>query len=430
MHVENLSNVDALLFIIGLIGFSWLFYRLIPSPNQPPPQRTHFSEEEIKVYDRELPKYFLVAALALTLGGLHTVIKNLPGSLLFYLSFLLLGLTLGGAVNGEGGIQSAWLTAFFSQNIRLILVLAGSFMLAGFWAYFITLWRSLRLSSLREHIRQASPAAFWLVSSLALVVGTFQGMLQVIPATASILTVPEEVPNIHAQLNMIGGIILALIGVVYLLLPELLGAAADRKLMRFSLIGIAGGIGGYYLVTLSSGLLRYTYMQRGLTSVQAAAQMQWVAPVFLVLTTLPMLAGYLAFDLALWRLSADYRAAWWAGIQNLPGRYNAPLTGWRRHIPRGYYLAVEAIGAIVGFPGLGWIMSGQALPGVPMALAGPAIAWAAVPIMMSPYGNGPLVSLGILAPILYLTLSTLLSVGLLWLTLLRRFTPQEAEWQR
>ena len=77
-----------------------------------------------------------------------------------------------------------------------------------------------------------------------------------IPATAQLLVVSEEIPNIHAQLNMIGGIMLALMGVVYVLLPELTGATIPQRIRRLNLYGLLGGIAGYYVVVLASGLVR------------------------------------------------------------------------------------------------------------------------------------------------------------------------------
>jgi hypothetical protein len=336
-----------------------------------------------------------------------------PGSLLFYLAFLLLGLILGGNTLGYGGLQLPALAPLLRTWRAPLLALGGTAMLAGFWLYFLVLWRRLDLRHIKEQVRAATPAAFWLLSSLALVVGTFQGLLQVIPATARVLTVAEEVPNIHAQLNMIGGVLLALIGLVYLLLPELLGVQTERRLRRVTLFSLGGGIGAYYLTTLTTGLMRYVYLWRGLDNVQAAARLGWVAPALLLLTALPMLVGYLAFGLALWRATPAYRADWLHSLRTLPTRYSGPGTRWQRRAPAFYFLAIEAISAGTGFPGLGWMLAGYALPGLPLLLAGPGIAWALLPILSSPYGDGPLSAYGLLGMIVYLTSSMVLSVAAL-----------------
>jgi hypothetical protein len=343
-----------------------------------------------------------------------------PGSLAFYLAFLLLGLVLGGAVNGYGGIQAPQWVPLLSQNLRLILAAAGSFMLAGFWIYFVLIWRGLKLSTLVQQVRDVTPAAFWLLSSLALVVGTFQGLLQVIPATAQFLTVPEEVPNIHAQLNMIGGVLLALIGLVYLLLPELVGEQPERALVRGSLYGVAGGIAGYYLVTLTTGLVRYAYLQQGMDDVQAALRLGWIAPALLVLSALPLMLGFFSFGACVWRATRRFRAEWRQHLLQVPERLNGPMPGWRKNIPTIYILAAEAVSASVGFPGLGWLLSGQGIVGIPLGLTGPAIAWGVIPMLFSPYGNGPLVPLGSNSLLIYLSATTLLSVGALWISQVRQ----------
>ena len=349
-----------------------------------------------------------------------------PGSLSFYLSFLLLGLILGNQANGYGGIAAPQLAPWLQQHLHLILAVTGTAMLCGFWAYFLTLWRGLELPGLLRkgefwaEMRRGTPRAFWLASSFALVIGTLQGMLQIVPATARFLTVPAEVPNIHAQLNMIGGVILALMGLVYLLLPELAGQAVPEHLRRRSLLGVAGGIGLYYLVTLVTGLLRLQWLMKGLSDAQAADRLGWAAPTLLFLTALPMALGYLAFNVGLWQATQHYRQAWLESIQHFPDRYNGANRGWKQRAPMLYFLLPELISAAVGFPGLGWLLSGRAWPGIPMLLGGQVISWAVIPLLMDPFGQGPLSGYGILPPIVYLSLSTLLSVSLLYRSLRRR----------
>ncbi|MEO1960532.1 MAG: hypothetical protein ABGW82_06115, partial [Paracoccus sp. (in: a-proteobacteria)] len=77
-------------------------------------------------------------------------------------------------------------------------------------------------------------------------------------------------------------------------------------------------------------------------------------------------------------------------------------------------LLPETIGAVTGFPGLGWILSGRALIGVPLIFAGPALAWAVLPLILSPYG--PVARPDTLFIIIqgYLIVSATLSVLTLW----------------
>jgi len=335
------------------------------------------------------------------------------GSLLFYLAFLLLGLVLGNAATGYGGIHASWLVPFFSRSRAGILAVAGSTMLAGFWIYFVTLWRTLGIRRMGHEIRQATPVGFWYISSFALIIGTFQGLLQVIPATAHVLTVPEEVPNIHAQLNMIGGILLALMGIVYLLLPELVEQAAPRRLRRITLLGVGGGIAGYYAVTLTSGLVRWSYMAAGADIVTSAQRLGWVAPALLFLTALPLLAGFMAFGWSIYGATATYRAAMMAGARQAPARYNGPVPPSLRSMPSGRVLGMEFAGGLFGWPGLGWLYSGQAMPGMALMLIGPSISWALLPILFSPYTESVFSPYGWVVLLVWLPLSALASTAAL-----------------
>lgn len=336
-----------------------------------------------------------------------------PGSLVFYLAFLLTGLVLGSAAVGYGGLDLPALVPFVAASSRFWLSLGGTWMLLGFWFYFYLIAKSLRGRDFRAALRVASPKAFWFVSAIALFVGTMQGMLQVVPATAQLLVVSEEVPNIHAQLNMIGGVLLALMGVVHVLLPELAGATVSEKLRRMNLYGVAGGVAGYYVVVLSSGLVRATYLRQGMTDAESAARLGWVAPVLMLVTALPMLVGYGAFGAGVWQATRAYRADWFARWRDALSTYSGPLPPRVQKIPTPFILAMEFFAALMGFPGLGWLYAGQALLGVALMCLGPATAWALIPLLVSPFAGTPFQPLGINLLFAWLGGTALLSAVLL-----------------
>lgn len=337
----------------------------------------------------------------------------MPGSLVFYFALLLSGLVLGYAANGSGGLELPALVPFFEATSRFWLALGGAWMLLGFWYYFYLLASSLNGREFFAALRTASPKAFWLVSAVALFVGTFQGMLQVIPATAQFLTLPEEVPNIHAQLNMIGGVLLALMGVVYVLMPELTGGRIAERLRRLNLYGVGAGIASYYVVVLASGLMRATYLRQGLNDAQAAAQLGWIAPTLMLVTALPMFVGYCAFGAAMWQASNLYRREWLGRWRDALASYSGPLPPRVQKIPLPLILAMEAVAAFFGFPGLGWLYGGQALVGVGLLCLGPAVAWAVIPLLISPFADTVFMPYGIMVLMAWLTGSAVVSATLL-----------------
>lgn len=348
-----------------------------------------------------------------------------PGSLVFYFAFLILGLVLGGQANGFGGIQSPALAAFLATNRSLILATAGTMMLAGFWMYFIALWRQLDLGSLVKQIREATPTSFWLLSSLALFIGTLQGILQVIPATARILDTAEEVPNIHAQLNMIGGVLLALMGLVYLLLPKLAGKEAEKRLRRYSLWGVAGGIAAYYLATLTTGLFRSYWLNQGLDNVAAAAKLGPIAPALLLVMGLPLFLGFVAFGMAIYRATRAYRVQMADDMRQMPARFSGPMPERLKRVPRAAVLGIEFVGGLFGWPGLGWLFAGQAVPAVALMLIGPAIAWALLPMLFSPFTNTIFSQQGWSVLLIWLPVSALISSTALAVYIRRRFPRSE-----
>lgn len=336
-----------------------------------------------------------------------------PGSLVFYLAFLLIGLVMGYATVGYGGLELPQLVPFVSASSRFWLALGGALMLAGFWFYFYLVASGLNAREFLRSVRDASPKAFWFVSTIALIVGTMQGMLQVIPFTAQWLVVAQEIPNIHAQLNMIGGIMLALMGLTYALTPELTGAYASQQLRRYTLYGVAGGIAGYYWVVLLSGLVRGAYLQQGMNDAQAAAQLGWVAPTLMLATAVPMFLGYCAFGVAMWQVTRVYRREWIARWRESWASYSGPLPPRVQKIPMPFILAIECVGAFFGFPGLGWLYAGQALLGVGLMCAAPAVAWALIPALTSPFSDSVFQPYGIAVLFVWLGATSLMSTLLL-----------------
>jgi hypothetical protein len=68
---------------------------------------------------------------------------------------------------------------------------------------------------------------------------------------------------------------------------------------------------------------------------------------------------------------------------------------------------------LLGFPGVGWLFAGFPVAALVLLTAGPALAWAAIPLAFSPFGQGPLRHLGWRVEFVWLPLSALLSAAML-----------------
>src|SRR5438105_8779373 len=142
------------------------------------------------------------------------------GSLAFYGSALFLGLPAGRLVVHRGLTPEQ---AEEATAIHPYLIMgAGIAMFAAFWLLLALIVRSV--------LRAPGPArAFVLTGCAALAAGTLQGPVQAFPAVNDVLDRGREagdvIVNLHAQLNMLGGLMVILVG-----------------LAVTALVGVAGGV--------------------------------------------------------------------------------------------------------------------------------------------------------------------------------------------
>src|SRR6059036_1768054 len=144
----------------------------------------------------------------------------LGSSLAFYGTCLYLGFHEGGLVVHRGLTpeQAEEATALHGP----LIVGSGILMFGAFWLLLETL--------VRTYVRAARPLSlFVLAGCAALAVGTLQGPIQAVPAVNELLDrggdAGDVIVNLHAQLNMLGGLMVLLIGLVFASLQDA-GAAA------------------------------------------------------------------------------------------------------------------------------------------------------------------------------------------------------------
>src|SRR5437763_10080542 len=75
---------------------------------------------------------------------------------------------------------------------------------------------------------------------------------------------------------------------------------------------------------------------------------------------------------------------------------------------------------LMGFPGVGWLFAGFPFTASILLMAGPALAWALIPVAFTPYGQGPLRAEGWKVELVWLPVSALLSAAALYRAHARR----------
>ncbi len=336
------------------------------------------------------------------------------GSLLLYLTFLVLGLSEGGMIVDEGRSFGEAVQAMGARHV-VPLLFSGALVLLGFW----TLLTSILIRVLGND--RFPGAALIMLGLTVLFLGTLQGGLQALPVVKAWLVAAGEggqgVARAHAQLNMLGGVLPLLLGSVLAVGRPMLGADPEPALGRRVAWLMGGGVALYYLATMAAAIGVGQAIRSGEAAQPALFQAQGTWGPFVILGGLLYAAGAALLLRSVWQATHDYRRRAWDRMWAMLAEHDSTAAPWRRRMPAGYLLLPEALAALFGFPGLGWILSGRALIGVPLAFAGPALAWAILPLLFSPYSDLARPDMALLVIQGYLLVSAALSVGVLWVLL-------------
>jgi hypothetical protein len=331
----------------------------------------------------------------------------LVGSLAFYAATLYLGFHEGRLVHG--GLtpdQAEEATAVHP----FLLMGAGTAMLLGFWLLLGLVIRSFRTAP--------SPVRwFALAGCAALAVGTLQGPVQAFPAVNALLErggdAGEVIINLHAQLNMLGGLLVLLTGLALGLL-ETLGGRRRLRAELVALVGVSAGVGAYYAAGLAFSAVEAHDVAGGASFAAAVARLEPWSALVLCSAAAAVLVGFGAYASSAWTMTVRQRTAARRALASAPGVYAGRIPARvRRRRPialAGYEMPM----ALLGFPGVGWLFAGFPLTASVLLLAGPSLAWAVIPIAFSPYGEGPLRGVGWKFELAWLPASALVSATLLY----------------
>jgi hypothetical protein len=327
----------------------------------------------------------------------------LVGSLAFYGVALYLGFHEGRLV-----VRRGFTPEQAEEATRLhpfLIMAAGIAMMASFWLLLVVLVRSFRRT--RTPMR-----AFVFLGCGALALGTLQGPVQAFPRVNELLDrggdAGDVIVNLHAQLNMLGGLMIVLMGASLALLPGAL------RSMRTLLVGVGAGMAAYYAGGIAFAAVEAHRVSGGASFGHAVRSLEPWQALVLVPASLAVGLGFGSYARATWRGTAAYRSEGRERFRRAPAAYAGRIPKRVRRRAPAAVAVYEVPMGLLGFPGVGWLFAGFPFAGTVLLLVGPAIAWAAIPLASTPFGHGPLRPFGWHPELLWLPISTLVSTALLF----------------
>src|SRR3989440_6281092 len=340
----------------------------------------------------------------------------LGGSLAFYAVTLYLGFHEGRLVVHRGLTPEQ---AEEATPLHPFLIMgAGIALFAAFGLPLAVIVPSLRASNNRDPFR-----IYVLAGCAALAVGTLQGPVQAFPAVNELLDrggqAGDVIVNLHAQLNMLGGLMVLLIGLVFAALRSA-GAELPLRRARFAVVALGAGVGAYYLSGVAFSAVEAHRVSAGASYAAAVSGLEPWEALVTVPAALLVLAGFWSYAGTALSMTARQRDEGRRAIAALPGLYTGKIPRRvRRRSPAalaGYELPL----GLMGFPGVGWLFAGFPFTASILLMAGPTVALAILPGAFSPVRPGPLRAEGWKVELVWLPLSALLSSATLYRAHARR----------
>jgi hypothetical protein len=210
-----------------------------------------------------------------------------------------------------------------------------------------------------------------------------------------------------------------LVGLALVGLRQMGGAWPARR-ARLVVVAVPLGMAAYYAGGLGFSVAEADRVAAGSSFGDAVRSLEPWQSLVLVPAAVAVLAGFFAFARAAWQLTERQRAEGRQAIVAAPGLYTGKIPKRvRRRSPAalaGYELPL----GLMGFPGVGWLFAGFPFTASILLTAGPALAWAVIPVAFSPYGQGPLRDLGWEIELAWLPASALVSSAALYRAHARR----------
>lgn len=307
----------------------------------------------------------------------------------------------------EQGITDVEAEAAVGAWHPLLLASTATIMGLGFWSFIANLLLTLKQKHSTDAPADRKLSYLLIFSAVATLVGTIQGVIQTLAPVKEWLVEASPAgyfvtPLSHAQLNMVGFVILSLGTLMVFLLPRLLGRPiTENKEGRVALIVMAVGVTMSYAVYFGVGLLESIQIHNGLLPAEARASVlgDFWRYVFLIAAQGTLGLGYILLFRHLSKVIGKEIIREY--FRALRGRMAGAIRYSVRVHPRARAASTSEanrralISAVMEciFPGLGWFFSGRPFIGILMFSLG-TLYLTIVYVVVAIAGNsGPLLTL-------------------------------------
>ena len=142
---------------------------------------------------------------------------------------------------------------------------------------------------------------FLVLSVIHLFIGTVQGVLQTFPGIAQWIREAGPAghlidPLAHAHINLVGGVTMGMMGLIYYVLPKVLGRDVYSPVLSGASFWLSTvGVLGFFFSLVALGLVEGNMIHGGMTWSEALAVVGPIHHVLIITTAFLMGFGYWAF---------------------------------------------------------------------------------------------------------------------------------------
>ena len=164
---------------------------------------------------------------------------------------------------------------------------------------------SAAAAGVRDRVRAGGAVVlrFLVLSVVHLFIGTVQGVLQTFPGIAQWIREAGPAghlidPLAHAHINLVGGVTMGMMGLIYYVLPKVLGKDVYSPVLAGASFWLSTvGVLGFFCSLVALGIVEGNMIHAGMTYAEALAVVGPVHHVLVITTAFLMGFGYWAFIL-------------------------------------------------------------------------------------------------------------------------------------